>query len=137
MLKMNVKFLEGQSLLRTNDYSRMSLDEIYSYMFYEAELIIKNDEMIFFDEEIAVIEFYWYLVKWYSEYLKGSIKPFVYSTVEYVEPILVFSLQQNNLWKIDSIWKKCDDALTIESKIFNYEISELINKIELNIIKHE
>lgn len=137
MLKIDVKFLEGQSLLRTNDYTHMSIDDIYSYMFYEAELIIKNDDMIFFDEEIAVIEFYWYLVKWYSEYLKGSLKPFVYSTVEYVEPILVFSLQQNNLWKIDSIWKKCDDALIIESKIFNYEISELINKIELNIIKRE
>ena len=131
MFTINVKFL-GQQPPRAA-YSRMSIDEIYSYLSWEANLTITYNNQILLSEEVAIIEFYWYLVNWYRGYLTGSKDQFVYSTVEYTEPILVFDLQQNHYWKIDSPWRQCDKPALIKEEILYSQVHKLLERITVAI----
>ena len=127
MLMINVKFL-GQQPPKAA-YSKMSIDEIYGYLPWEADLTVACNNQILFTEEVAIIEFYWYLINWYRRYLTGNTDKFAYSTVEYTEPILVFSPRQNQYWEIDSIWKKCDKPVVIKEEMLCYEVRKLLEGI--------
>ena len=127
MLTINFNFL-GQQPPRAA-YSRMTIDEIYGYLPWEADLTIVYNNQILFSEEVAIIEFYWYLVNWYRRYLTGNTDQFVYSTVEHTEPILVFSPQQNQYWEIDSVWKKSEQPVLINEEILHSEVHKLLKRI--------
>ena len=127
MFTININFL-GQQPPKA-PYCKMSLDQIYSYLSWEADLTITYNNQILFSQEVAIIEFYWYLIKWYRRYLTGNTDQFVYTTVEYTEPILIFSPQQEQCWKIDSIWKRCDKPILINDKMFHFEVRKLLDKI--------
>ena len=131
MFKININF-SGQKPTKA-PYSRMSIDEIYGYLLWEAELTVTYNNQIIFAEEVAIIEFYWYLANWYRRYLIGNADQFVYSTVEHTEPILVFSPQQNQYWKIDSVWKQCDKPALIKEEILHSEVHKLLERITLEI----
>lgn len=107
-------------------YSKMAIDQIYEYLSCEARLIITYEDKIIFSEEVAIIEFYWYLLNWYNQFKGGRKIPFKYTTVEYVAPILVFSVHGVNCWEIDSIWKCCDEPIIIDNMVFFREIDKLI-----------
>ncbi|MBQ8741265.1 MAG: hypothetical protein IJY79_06925 [Clostridia bacterium] len=131
MFTIDIDFL-GQQPPRA-PYSRMSLDEMYGYLIWEACLTVTYNNQILFSEEVAIIEFYWYLVNWYRRYLTGNAVQFVYSTVEHTEPILVFSPQQNQYWKIDSVWKQCDKPALIKEEILHSEVHKLLEGIMVAI----
>lgn len=131
MFKININF-SGQKPPKA-PYSRMSIDEIYGYLLWEAELTVTYNNQIIFAEEVAIIEFYWYLANWYRRYLIGNADQFVYSTVEHTEPILVFSPQQNQYWKIDSVWKQCDKPALIKEEILHSEVHKLLERITIEI----
>lgn len=131
MFEINVE-LAGQILPRA-DYSRMTIDEIYRHLSWEANLTITYGNQIFFREEVAIVEFYWYLSNWYREYLSGSCRPFVYSTVEYKEPILLFSYYDDKYWYIDSIWRQFEKAILIDNQVLYSEVSKLVEKLMLAI----
>ena len=131
MFTISTKFL-GQQPPRAA-YSRMPIDEIYDYLSWEADLTIIHENQILFSEEVAIIEFYWYLYSWYHRYLTGHNNQFVYPTVEHTEPILVFSPQPNHYWKIDSIWKRCDEPVLIKEEILHSEVHQLLERMMTTI----
>ena len=114
-------------------YSKMSLDHIYSNLSWEADLTVTYNKQILFSEEVAIIEFYWYLYKWYNEFLLGNIDRFVYSTIEHTEPIVFFYPLGNQYWKIDSIWNRCGKPALIEEQTLCSEVHILLEKIKLAI----
>ena len=127
MFTINLKFLGDQP--PKAPYSRMPIDEIYDYLFWEADLSITYNNRIIFSEEVAIIEFYWYLLRWYRGYLAGNKEQFSYSTVEHTAPILVFSLKQNCYWEIDSVWKKCDKAVLVNEEMLCSEVHLFLERI--------
>ena len=131
MFAINVNFLRQQPPKAA--YSRMSIDEIYGYLSYEADLTIIYNNQVLFSEEVAIVEFYWNLVNWYRKYLTGNKEQFVYSTVEHIEPILVFSRQQNHNWIIDSIWRQCGKPALISEEILSSEVHKLLERMMLAI----
>lgn len=131
MFTININFLEQHP--PRAPYSRMSLDKIYGYLLWEADLTVIYNNQILFSEEVSIIEFYWYLVNWYRRYLMGNMDQFIYSTVEHTEPILVFSPQQNQLWKVDSVWKQCDKPALIKEEMLHSEVHKLLEEIMLAI----
>ena len=106
-------------------FSLMNIDEIYDYMYIEGHLNIALDKQVVFSEDIAVIEFYWYIVKWYRQNNLNQNTPFVYSTVEYTEPILTFSIFDNEHWQIRSPWLE----VAVPVIVSNYELETQIKKI--------
>lgn len=110
-------------------YSRMTIDEIYGHVSWDADLNITNNDQIFFSEEIAIIEFYWYLTDWYRRYHTGNNVPFVYTSVEHTSPILVFLYQNGGIWEIDSPWRQCNTAILIEEQVFHTEIRNLVARL--------
>lgn len=131
MFTIDISFLAQQPPRAS--YSKMSLDQIYSNLSWEADLTVTYNKQILFSEEVAIIEFYWYLSKWYREYLSGHIDQFVYSTVEHTEPILLFSPRENQYWEIDSVWKQCGKPALIEEQAFCSEVHKLLEKIKLAV----
>ena len=131
MFRINVKFL-GQQPPRAA-YSSMSIDEIYGYLSWEAELTITCNNQILFSEEVAIVEFYWYLVNWYCRYLTGKKDDFIYCSVEHTDPILVFARQQKHYWKIDSVWRQCDKPAFVKEEILYSEVHKLVEKSKLTI----
>lgn len=131
MFTINVDFL-GQLPPRAS-YSKMSIDEIYGYMLWDADLAITYNDQILFSEEVAIIEFYWYLFRWYRRCLAGHEDQFAYSTVEYSAPILVFTCQPNHNWEIDSVWKKCGDPVLINEDMLLSEVQQLLLRIQMAI----
>ena len=131
MFTISIGFL-GQQPPRAS-YSKMSLDEVYGHLPWEADLTITYNNQILFSEEVAIIEFYWYLVKWYCRCHTGNASRFDYSTVEHTEPILVFSPQENQYREIDSIWKQCNKPALISEEMLLSEVHELLEGIAVAI----
>ena len=67
-------------------FSSMKIDDIYEYLPIEGRLTIRKNKQTIFSEDIAVIEFYWYIFNWYKEEGIERKLPFIYTTVEYFEP---------------------------------------------------
>ena len=131
MFTIKIDFLECQPTKAS--YSKMSLDQIYSFLSWETNLIVAYNNQVLFSEEVAIIEFYWYLAKWYRRYLAGNIEPFIYSTVEHTDPILVFLPQQNRYWKVDSVWKRYDKSTLIKEQELCSEVHKLLEEIKVVI----
>lgn len=117
-------------------YYRMSIDEIYDYLFWEANLTITYNNRIIFSEDVAIIEFYWYLLRWYRGYLAGNKEQFSYCTVEYTVPILGFALKKSGYWEIDSVWNQCDKPALIKEEILCSEVQLFLVKI-MEVIEKE
>ena len=130
MFTINIKFLDSPPKAL---YSRMSLDEIYGYLLWEADLTVTYNNQMLFSEEVAIIEFYWYLVNWYRRYIIGIADQFVYSTVEHSKPILVFSPRQNQYWEINSVWKQCDKSALVKEEILRSEVHKLLEEMMVAI----
>ena len=111
----------------------MSVSSFATTLSWVANLTITYGNQIFFREEVAIVEFYWYLSNWYREYLSGSCRPVVYSTVEYKEPILLFSYYDDKYWYIDSIWRQFEKAILIDNQVLYSEVSKLVEKLMLAI----
>jgi hypothetical protein len=45
----------------------------------------------------------------------------------------VFSPQQNQYWKIDSVWKQCDKPALIKEEILHSEVNKLLEEIMVAI----
>ena len=131
MLDINYHFLG--SIPPKRAYSKMAIDEIYEYISHEAKLTITYNNIIIFAEEIAVVEFYWYISKWYEHCFTVHKKPFIYSTIEHSVPILTFNFHQNGFWEIDSIWKQCVKPVMVPEPLFLSTICKLINQFSSNI----
>ena len=112
-----------------DSYSSMTIDQVYGCLSWEADLTIVYDNQILFSEEVAIVEFYWYLVNWYRKYLAGNRKAFAYFSIESTEPVLFFSPQEELHWTIDSIWKKCSKPAVVKEKLLCSEVRKLLEKI--------
>ena len=123
MFQMRVNFLQHPPKA---NYANMSIDQIYTYMFWEAELTILYDDYVIFSEVVAIVEYYWYLVNWYRKYLAGEKRPFTYCTVEHSVPILEFLPLGNDCWKIDSIWNKCNKSFWVKETALCSEVRKFI-----------
>lgn len=110
-------------------YSLMKIDDIYEYLSVEGNLTIIENKQLFFSEDIAVIEFYWYITKWYKADGIKQKNPFRYTTVEYIEPILTFSFDHGNLWIIDSPWKTSHTHLVVEEHTLESQVQKLIDSL--------
>lgn len=95
-----------------------SIDDVYNYMEYEAELIIEYGDRVFFCEEVAIVEFYWYISRWYNAVSSSEKANFAYSTVEHTKPILTFTRSGDKTWVIDSIWGKGSPVVVGERDLF-------------------
>ena len=67
--EMNIRFLESN--VQKACHSIKTIDDVYEYISIEGRLVIKQNEQIMFSEDIAAVEFYWYISKWYNA---GGIK---------------------------------------------------------------
>lgn len=105
-----------------------SIDDVYGYMEYEAELIIEYGGGVFFSEEVAIVELYWYLSRWYGAVSSGKEENFTYPTVEHTKPILTFTRSGDKTWIIDSIWGKCSPAAVGERDLFE-QVAGLIEAL--------
>lgn len=112
-----------------NNCQSLSIDEVYSYMKYEAELVIEYGGRVFFSEEVAIVEFYWYICRWYWAVSSGRKEDFLYSTVEHTKPILTFTSLDDKTWIIDSIWRKSDPISVEKTNLFE-QVSGFIDKVE-------
>ena len=111
-------------------YSEMTIDEIYNYLSMEAVLSIRINNQLLFEEQIAIVEFYWYFTKWYREYSAGNKLSFSYCSVEHVMPIITFTFNRNGNWEVDSIWKHCEKAVLVEDRLFSVEVAKLAKQLE-------
>ena len=127
MFKMDVSVSDIS--IPKNAYSKMTLDQIYDYMSYDANVVISYKNSVFFEEEVAIVELYWYLCHWYETYQSGMVIPFEFSTIEHTEPILVFSKSGDGHWIMDSIWKHLDDPICMEENDFIDEVKNFLENL--------
>ncbi len=107
-------------------YASMRLDDIYPYLSVEGTLTVAYNDQIVFSEDIAAVEFYWYLANWYrAESIKRKI-PFRYTTIEYFEPILSFSYSGENQWNVESPWIKSSPLLVPEA-LLESQVQKLVS----------
>ena len=128
MFKMDIQ-LHDSNVQKVYD-PIVTIDDVYEYIFIEGHLEIIKNKQIVLSEDIAVVEFYWYISKWYSE---GSIKQkleFRYNTIEHIEPILLFSYYHDKLWKISSPWLKSATDIIVEEHVLESEVNRLICYLE-------
>ena len=111
----------------------MTIDEIYNYISFDAQLTIIINNQKVFSEDIAVVEFYWFLSKWYNEYGIKKKESFKYNTVEYEETVLAFSNDYDNRWKISSPWIKSGMPCFVSEDELDYQIQDVINSIASEI----
>ncbi len=130
-MKINIKLSE--CIPPKAKYSIMSIDEIYEYISYEAALSIENKNQVFFCDDVAIVEFFWYFANWYKKIVEGNKTKFVYSTVENDTPILTFSPLHNNQWEIDSVWKKACNPIIINEEQLYTEVQNLIENLFVDI----
>ncbi|RKG52357.1 hypothetical protein D7V64_09805 [Acinetobacter cumulans] len=68
---------------------------------------VEND-IIFDEEDILLLEFAIYIKKWLKSYKDSD---FIYESMEFEEkPILSFEKVKDNLWKINSVWFSQDQT---------------------------
>ncbi len=124
MFEMEIALLEPS--VQKAHYSSMKIDDIYEYLSIEGHLTICQNKQIVFSEDIAAVEFYWYLLKWYRAEGISRKKSFRYTTVEYVEPILTFSYYHGNQWIVDSPWIKRPTSLVVQENVLKSQVQNLI-----------
>lgn len=126
--EMNIRFLESN--VQKACHSIKTIDDVYEYISIEGRLVIKQNEQIMFSEDIAAVEFYWYISKWYNA---GGIKQkseFRYTTIEHVEPILFFTYDQDEQWRISSPRMKDAAEIVAEEHILDSQVKKLICCLE-------
>ena len=131
MFEMEIVLLEFS--VQKAHYSSMKIDDIYEYLSIEGHLTVRQNKHIFFSEDIAAVELYWYILKWYrAESIKRKL-PFRYTTVEYVEPILTISYYNERHWKVDSPWIKSTTSLVVEERALESQVQKLICYLAENL----
>lgn len=131
MFEMEIVLLEFS--VQKAHYSSMKIDDIYEYLSIEGHLVVRQNKQIVFSEDVAAVELYWYISKWYrAESIKRKLS-FRYTTVEYVEPILTFSYYHEKHWKVDSPWIKSTASLVVEERALESQVQKLICYLEENL----
>lgn len=110
-------------------FSEMSLDDVYSYIQWEANVTVAYNDRVIFSESVAIAEFYRYLVRWYRGFLSGDRSPFAYRTVEHSEPILTFAPISPHRWVIDSIWSQCAVPITVDEGMLCSEVRRFTEEL--------
>ena len=135
MFEISLNLLEQN--VRKNHYSSMRIDDIYDYISVEGHLTLVQDGQEIFSADVAAIEFFWYISKWYrSESIKRKW-PFEYSTVEYFKSILTFSYYREGLWKIDSPWMRSGSSLIVEERVLALQVQKLVCHLAESLEKEE
>ena len=107
-------------------FSTMQIDDIYNYLTIEGHLVVIQNGIEYFSEDVAAAELYWYLLNWYrSESIIKKIE-FKYATIEYIEPILTFSYYQEKQWKVNSPWMKNNNSIIIDEHILESQVKRII-----------
>ena len=133
MFELDIDLIEPN--VQKAHYSSMNMDNILECLSTEGHLSIIQNGQIVFSEDVAVIELYWYISRWYKA---GSIKQrlsFIYATIEYIEPILSFSYYKEGQWKVNSPWMKNGTSVIVEEHVLESQVQKIIcflaNKLEL------
>ena len=114
-------------------FSSMKIDDIYEYLPIEGRLTIRKNNQTIFSEDIAVIEFYWYIFNWYKEEGIERKLPFIYTTVEYFEPILEFTYCHEGYWRVHSPWIKSQTPIIVEEHTLSSQVRKLICYLSENL----
>lgn len=110
-------------------FSAMTKGEIYDFLSFEGHLVLRDDLQIFFSEDIAAAELYWYLCEWYNTDGIQHKRAFTYDTIEYYTPILTFSYHQGRQWIIDSPWRKAPAPIMVEESILDAKVRDLLSRL--------
>ena len=124
MFEMDIK-LPGANVQKAC-HSIRTIDDVYEYLSIEGHLEIIQDDQIVFSEEVAAVEFYWYISKWLSAGGIHQKLAFRYTTIEHVEPILYFSYDHDQLWKISSPWMKSAADVIVEEHVLASQVNKLM-----------
>lgn len=131
MFEMEIALLEPS--VQKAHYSSMKIDDIYEYLSVEGRLTVRQNKHIYFSEDIAAVELYWYILNWYrADSIKRKL-PFRYTTIEYVEPILTISFYHERYWKVDSPWIKSPTTLVVEEHVLESQVQKLICYLTENL----
>lgn len=128
MFEMDIELLGSNVQKACN--SIKTIDDVYEQLSIEGHLEIIQNNQIVFSEDVAAVEFYWYISKWVSV---GSINKkleFRYTTIEHIEPILFFSYYHDKLWKISSPWIKSVTDIIVEEHVLESQVNKLIRCLE-------
>lgn len=107
-----------------------TIDDVYEHLSIEGHLEIIQNNQIVLSEDIATVEFYWYISKWVSAGGIHKKLAFRYPTIEHPEPILYFSYDHDQLWKISSPWMKSTADVIVEEHVLESQVKKLIRCLE-------
>lgn len=131
MFEMTINLLGPK--MQVINHTIITIDDVYQYLSVEGHLEISHNKQIVFSEDVAAVEFYWYIFKWYRVSSIEQKIPFSYNTIEHVEPILYFSHFHDQLWKVDSPWMKTTIPVIADEHALESQVYRLIGYIEKNL----
>ncbi|MBC6310001.1 hypothetical protein HCJ66_10660 [Listeria sp. FSL L7-1582] len=100
----------------------------------EGDLNIVINNQIFFEEPIALYEFYCYLDRWLYDWEKGHKISFEYVSMESEEnPLLAFKLTTSG-FQIFSVWQQYNSEEIFDTNDFKDYIALITGQIEKDII---
>lgn len=103
----------------------------------EGRFQIYINNQLFFDEEgILVLELAYTLIEWIEKIKFSNIIDFYYESIDYEDKPLLKFTQNNNMWRVDSVWGLFVDRSNLSSEeIINVSqqyIAELLNYLKIN-----
>lgn len=101
-ISFHYEFISGKGAISNKDRRDVSV-----ILTVEALFTIKINDAIYFEAELAILEFYKALFKWKETLTKENIKEFHYYTIEYDEyedGALISLIPFSNKARIKSIW---------------------------------
>lgn len=101
----------------------------------EGSLKITIEDKLFFDEEsILLLELALALMKWVEMIESGKIIDFYYESMDYEDkPILAVMLNDNNSWRLYSIWEIFADTNNLSLKEITHSVNIYINELLLHL----
>ncbi|MGL5941667.1 MAG: hypothetical protein ACRC2S_15040 [Waterburya sp.] len=101
----------------------------------EGSLKITIEDKLFFDEEsILLLELALALMKWIEMIESGKMINFYYESMDYEDqPILAFMLNDNNSWRLYSIWEIFADKNNLSLKEITHSVSLYIDELLVHL----
>ncbi len=107
----------------------------YFVAYFEGILNIFVDDTLFFNSSgILLLEFAIVIYKWLEKAKIGVCEDFIYETMDYDAPILLFVHVKNNLYSINSIWQKQNIIKLIAAQEIMVAFDEYLKKLQ-NMLK--